>query len=259
MTVKATFFTEDGGGVTTTRTIPAGGRTNIWTAEPALNALANRRFAAAIESTSGGTFVAERAMYAFSDFRTGHVNMGTPWPGVIAAPAHPPATVTVTGITPAQVRLSGGEPITISGTGFSDRLGSHAGRHSDDRDVCDQHDDHGDHAGTHRHDRSSARWDRAASALTASGFTTVAGTIQRVFRVLAIGDSFTEGQLVERIPIPPSLRGSPPRRRPAIRRRTRLPIRPTLRHSKACSAPTRSTEPQPTWTTPGSRGNARRL
>ncbi|AMY09924.1 IPT/TIG domain protein [Luteitalea pratensis] len=200
--VKATFFTEDGGGVTTTRTIAAGGRANIWTAESALGALANRRFAVAIESTNGGTFVAERAMYAFSDFRAGHVNMGTPWPGVIAAPAHPPATVTITGISPAQVRLSGGEPITISGTGFS--IDSEVTLDGIPMTVT---------SATSTTITAITPVRTATTGfgsvgpsrvrVTASGFTTVAGTIQRVFRVLAIGDSFTEGQLVERIPIPP--------------------------------------------------------
>ena len=203
VTVKATFFTEDGGGVATTRTIPAGGRTNIWTtaADPAFSVLANRRFAAAIESTNGETFVAERAMYAFSDFRSGHVNLGTPWQGVIAAPSHAPSAVTVTGVSPAQVRLSGGEPITISGTGFS----------ADSEVTLD---------GIPMTVTSATSTSITAITpvrnattgfgavgpsrvrVTASGFTAVAGTIQRVFRVLAIGDSFTEGQLVERTPIP---------------------------------------------------------
>ena len=81
ITIKATFMTEDGGGLTATATIPARGRTNIWPTAglPAFSALANRRFATFLESTGGEPYVAERAMYLFTDFSSGHVNMGTPW------------------------------------------------------------------------------------------------------------------------------------------------------------------------------------
>ena len=192
-------MTEDGGGLTTTVTIPAGGRTNIWPTAglPAFSALANRRFATFLESTGGEPFVAERAMYLFTDFSSGHVNMGTPWTGTIAAPSRPPGTVTVSGFTPAQMRLSGGEAITITGSGFIgtpevtvDGLPTTI--------TCRQRVvDHGSRAVAYGRDRVRLA-DRSRLRLTTSGKTQTIGNIGRVFRVIAIGDSFTEGQLVER-------------------------------------------------------------
>jgi hypothetical protein len=121
ITVRATFMTEDGGGVTSTITVPQRGRANIWptAALPEFATLSNRRFATFLESTGGESFVAERAMYLFNDFASGHVNMGTPWTGAIVTPSRAPASVTVTQYTPTEMRLRGGELITITGTGFS--------------------------------------------------------------------------------------------------------------------------------------------
>ncbi len=203
VTVTATFMTEDGGGLTTSVTIPARGRTNIWpTASlPAFAALANRRFATFIESTGGARFVAERAMYLFADFSSGHVNIGTPWTGPIAAPSRPPGSVNVTGVTPTTMRLSGGEAITITGSGFS-------GTPEVTVDGL---------AATITSAGSTSITAMAPLRTAATGFGTLApsrirlttagktqtvGTINRVFRVLAIGDSFTEGLLVKRTPKP---------------------------------------------------------
>ena len=210
VTVKATFVTEDGGGITTTATIPARGRTNIWPTAAGLpqtfGLLANRRFATFLESTGGEAFVAERAMYLFTptDFHSGHVNMGTPWAGTIAAPARAPAAVTVNAVSPAQIRLSGGEPITITGTGFSV-----------DAEVTLDGIPMTVTSATSTSITAVTPVRNAATGfgsvgpsrlrVTASGYTTVAATLQRVFRVLAIGDSMTEGTLVERTPpVPPS-------------------------------------------------------
>ncbi len=203
ITVKATFVTEDGGGITSTAVIPARGRVNIWPTAglPEFTALANRRFATFLESTGGEPFVAERAMYLFTDFRSGHVNMGTPWSGTIAAPSHAPTSFTVKSVAPNQVRLSGGEAITITGTGFStdaevtfDGLPMTVTSANSTQIV----------AITPVRPAATGLGSAGVSTLrvTARGVTAPAGNVQRVLRVLAIGDSFTEGQLVERIPIP---------------------------------------------------------
>ncbi len=204
VSVKATFMTEDGGGLTTTITIPAKGRTNIWptAALPAFGALANRRFATFLESTGGEPYVAERAIYLFSDFSSGHVNMGTPWTGTIAAPPRPPGTVTVSGFTPTTMRLSGGESITITGTGFSgtpevtvDGLPATITAASSTSIT----------ATAPLRTAATGFGTLAASRLrlTTAGRTQTIGNIARVFRVMSIGDSFTEGQLVERTLKPP--------------------------------------------------------
>ena len=205
ITVKATFVTEDGGGFTTTTTIPARGRTNIWPTAglQAYAALANRRFATFLEGT-GGQFVAERAMYLYGDFSSGHVNVGTPWEGIIVTPSEPPGDVTVSGFTPKAMRLSGGESITITGTGFSgtpevtvDGIAATITSASASQIVAV--------APLRTSATGFGAVAPSAIRLTTAGRTLPVGTINRVFRVLAIGDSFTEGQLVERIPpVPPS-------------------------------------------------------
>ena len=206
ITVRATFMTEDGGGLTTTATIPARGRTNIWPTAglPAFSALANRRFATFLESTGGEAYVAERAMYLFTDFSSGHVNMGTPWSGPITAPTKPPGTVTVSGFTPTSMRLSGGEAITITGTGFSgtpevtvDGLQATitAASATSITAVAPL--------------RNAATGFGTVTAsrlrLTTAGRTQTIGNIGRVFRVLSIGDSMTYGTIVEVTPpVPPA-------------------------------------------------------
>ena len=70
------------------------------------------RLATFLES-AGGSFVAERAMYVHADWRSGHVNLGTPWSGTIASPTTAPSAFTITAVAPQQIRLSGGETITI--------------------------------------------------------------------------------------------------------------------------------------------------
>lgn len=206
VTVRATLVTEDGGGITTTATIPAGGRTNIWPTAglPAFSALANRRFATFLESTGGEPYVAERATYLFADFTSGHVNMGTPWTGAITPPSRPPATVTVSGFTPTQMRLSGGEAITITGTGFS---GS--------PEVTVDGVAATITAASSTSITAMAPLRTAATGfgavapstirLTTAGTTVSVGSISRVFRVLSMGDSMTYGTIVEIIPpVPPA-------------------------------------------------------
>jgi hypothetical protein len=93
--VRATFVREDGRGIVREICVGPLTRANIWTAvHPEL---AGHRFATFLESVastacgSGGgeLFVAERALYLGAAFDAGHVNMGTPWPGTIAAPPPP--------------------------------------------------------------------------------------------------------------------------------------------------------------------------
>ncbi len=211
VTVRATFVTEDGGGFSTTTTIPAKGRTNIWP-NPAIQVggtfpfapLANRRFATFIESTGGGSFIAERAMYVYGDYSSGHVNMGTPWSAAFAVPATTPTPVQAGGFTPNTMRLTGGEAITITGTGFSgvpevtiDGIPAAIVSTSPTQIVA-----------TAPSRTAATGFGPVAPStvrLTTAGTTLSLGTINRVFRVLAIGDSFTEGMLVERVPpVPPA-------------------------------------------------------
>ena len=208
ITVRATLYSEDGGGITSTIVVPARGRANLWpTAGLAeFAALANRRFATVLESAGGETFIAERAMYwgTTNPFSSGHVNVGTPWTAAITAPSRSPSTVSVSGMTPATMRLSGGETITVTGTNFSgppevtvDGLPATVTGFS------------GTSITAVAPLRTAATGLGAVAPstvrITTAGRTLQAGTIQRVFRVLSIGDSFTEGQLVERIPpVPPA-------------------------------------------------------
>lgn len=115
--IKATFATEDGTGVTSTVTVKANTRTNLWPHGGDFPLLQGRRFAVFLESGGGEGFVAERAMY-WSAFVGGHANAGTPWPGVISTPAQAPIDVQVTGITPSSGRLSGGTIVTVRGQNF---------------------------------------------------------------------------------------------------------------------------------------------
>ncbi len=128
--VRATFVTEDGTGFSTTATVAANARANIWPtpgAGPDADAnakfalLQGRRFATFLESVGGESFVAERAMY-WSTYVGGHANAGTPWAGAISAPTQAPTDVKITGMTPTSGRLTGGMVVTISG----ENLGSSA-------------------------------------------------------------------------------------------------------------------------------------
>lgn len=205
ITVRATFMTEDGGGITSTITVPQRGRANIWptAALPEFAALANRRFATFLESTGGESFVAERAMYLFGDFASGHVNMGTPWTGTIATPSRPPNSVGISGFTPTEMRLSGGEAITITGSGFS---GTPEVTVDGIPAVVTAFSSTSITATAPLRTAATGFGTLAASRirLTTAGQTLTVGNISRVFRVMTIGDSFTEGLLVERtLPVPP--------------------------------------------------------
>ncbi|WP_239493038.1 GDSL-type esterase/lipase family protein [Luteitalea sp. TBR-22] len=206
VTVKATFMAEDGGGLTSTVVVPARGRANIWptAALPEFAALANRRFATFLESTGGASFVAERAVYLYADFASGHVNMGTPWTGAIVSPSRAPGAVTVTGYTPREMRLSGGELITITGTGFAgtpevtvDGLAATIQSATATQIT----------ALAPLRTALTGFGTLAASTirLTTAGTTQTVGTFTRRFRVLAMGDSMTYGTIVEYAPpVPPS-------------------------------------------------------
>jgi hypothetical protein len=118
--VRATFVTEDGTGVTSTKRVRANTRDNIWPAAgltPEFDLLQGRRFAVFLESAGGQPFVAERAMY-WNDYLGGHANAGTPWIGTFSTPVQTPADVQVTGMTPTSGRLTGGTSVTIRGQNF---------------------------------------------------------------------------------------------------------------------------------------------
>ena len=97
--VRATFATEDGTGVTTTVTVPANTRANIWPAvigDPSRPGVRVCCRADALRCSSKAwaeqPFVAERAMY-WNEFVGGHANAGTPWSGTFSTPAQAPADV----------------------------------------------------------------------------------------------------------------------------------------------------------------------
>ncbi len=200
ITVRATFMTEDGGGLTTTVAVPARGRANIWPTAglPEFAALANRRFATFLESIGDEPYVAERAMYVFADFASGHVNLGTPWPGPIGSPSRLPTSASVTGFT-QQMRLSGNETLTITGSGFTaDTEVSVAGLAARVTSVTPTAI-----TAVAPSLRGRPGFGAAGSSplrITSAGETRLVGNVQRVFRVMAIGDSFTEGLLVELLP-----------------------------------------------------------
>lgn len=220
--VQATFQRTDGTGIRRIVCVPARGRANIWSI--LYPELSNQRFSAFVETiasaagavcpagTAGGeAFVAERAMYWGAGYPGGHVNMGVPWTGAIAPPAEPAMTLGVTGLTLEGTqnvrigRLSGGEYVTITGTNF----------------TADTRVFFGAREATVAFGTSSSTTLRVLTPVRTPGTfgsaATVAVQVQRgasvapagsftfQFRVLAIGDSFTEGQLVQRIaPVPPA-------------------------------------------------------
>jgi lysophospholipase L1-like esterase len=220
--VRATYLRTDGTGIQRSVCVPAGGRANLWSI--LYPELSNQRFGAFVESvatvagavcptaTGGGeTYVAERAMYWGAGYSGGHVNMGVPWTAAIGVPPPPTMSYTVTGLslesTPGSRtgRLSGGEYVTITGTNFTTGTRVFFG----DREGA---------VGFGANPTTTLRvltpgpvGGRYGSARTVpvtvrrDATSVSAGDFAFAFRVLAIGDSFTEGQLVERIPpVPPS-------------------------------------------------------
>ncbi len=220
--VQATYMRSDGTGVRRSVCVPAGGRANLWSAT--IPEVSNARFGVFVESvataagavcpgaTAGGeSYVAERAMYAGAGFTSGHVNMGVPWVGTIATPPAPDMTYTVTALSLEQQpggrvgRLSGGEYVTVTGTNFTAGVRVFFG----DREGV---------VGFGANPTTTLRV-RTPGAVGGryGGARTVPVTVRReassvpagdfsfTFRVMAIGDSFTEGMLVERIPpVPPA-------------------------------------------------------
>jgi len=215
--IRATFVREDGTGIQRHQCVPGRGRANIWTAN--FPELSNRNVAAFVESvassagsvcvtgTAGGeVYVAERAMYCGDGFTGGHVNVGTPWPGSIAAPPTPVDTLSASvvgneGVSgqPRVGRLSGGEWVLINVTNAAvDVQVRFDGRLSPAVEFVSP---------TQIRARTPVRTAQTgygtvgtkAVTVTSRGQTvTAANGFTFVFRVLAIGDSFTEGYIVDR-------------------------------------------------------------
>lgn len=216
--VRATFLREDGTGIQRERCVPGNGRTNIWTAD--FIELSNRQFASVVESvassaagpcgtaTAGGqVFVAERAVYWGTGFAGGHVNMGTPWTGTVATPAapvHAPSAVVVgnevTSGPQTVGRLSGGEWVLIDVANVAtDVQVFFDGRPSPSVQFVSATRVR---ALTPVRTASTGYGTAGTKSVTVSSLgktVTAAGSYTFVFRVLAIGDSFTEGLIVERI------------------------------------------------------------
>ncbi len=208
--VRATYMRTDGTGIQRSVCVPAGGRANLWSV--LYPELSNQRFAAFVESvataagavcstaTAGGeTFVAERAVYWGTGFSGGHVNMGIPWAGTIGTPSAPITTYTVTGLAVEGTqggrtgRLSGGEYVTVTGTNFTAGMRVFFG----DREGVVGF---GSNPTTTLRVRTpgavGGRYGTAGTVpvtVRRDAATVSAGDFAFVFRVMAIGDSFTEG------------------------------------------------------------------
>jgi lysophospholipase L1-like esterase len=220
--VRATYMRTDGTGIQRSVCVPASGRANLWSV--LYPELSNQRFAAFVESipTAAGTvcstatagsetFVAERAVYWGTGFSGGHVNMGIPWAGTIGTPSAPTTTYTVTGLAVEGTlggrtgRMSGGEYVTVTGTNFTAGMRVFFG----DREGVVAF---GSNPTTTLRVRTpgavGGRYGMAGTVpvtVRRDAAAVSAGDFTFVFRVMAIGDSFTEGALVERFPpVPPS-------------------------------------------------------
>ncbi len=218
--VRATYLRQDGTGIQRLLCVPAHGRANLWSV--LYPELSNQRFSAFVESvataagdvcpnaTSGGeTYVAERAMYWGAGYLGGHVNMGMPWAGSITAPSPPNMTMTVAGLALEGTqngrtgRLSGGEPVIVTGTNFTAGTEVYFGGRR--ATVA---------PGANPTTTLRVTTPRPSGGFGPTGTVPVtvrqpggpnlpAGDFTFVFRVMAIGDSFTEGLLVDLIPVSP--------------------------------------------------------
>jgi lysophospholipase L1-like esterase len=220
--VRATYMRTDGTGIQRSVCVPAGGRANLWSV--LYPELSNQRYAAFVESVAAPAgavcstatvgsepFVAERAVYWGTGFSGGHVNMGIPWAGPIGTPAAPSTAYTVTGLAVEGTqrgrtgRLSGGEYVTVTGTNFTAGMRVFFG----DREGLVAFG--GNPTTTLRVRTPGAVGGRYGTVGTVpvtvrrDAATASAGDFTFVFRVMAIGDSFTEGAIVERFPpVPPA-------------------------------------------------------
>ncbi len=213
--VRATFLREeDGTGIQRDTCVPGNGRANVWTAD--FPELSNRRFATFVQTiataaddddavcrgvatTGGEEFVAERAMYWGDGFTGGHVNMGTPWTTPIAVPPVPVDVIAASVAVPFTGRLSGGEWVQIdvanvAVTGLQviidGRLSPVVEFLSPTRIRA--------RTPVRTADTGYGTGGTKAVVVNNRGQSTGAGVVRFTFRVLAIGDSFTAGEIVER-------------------------------------------------------------
>ena len=204
--VEGTFLREGGGGIQRYQCVPANGRANIWTA--VYPELSNRKFASLVQTvataangpcgvatTGGEAFVAERAMYWGEAFSGGHVNIGTPWTGVITAPPPPADVLTASVVAGAAGRLSGGDwiEINVSNAAVPDTEVLVGGLKAPEVQFL---------SGTRIRVRTPLRTaatgygsagPRQVIVNNSRGQSVSAGTMTVTFRVLAFGDSITWG------------------------------------------------------------------
>jgi lysophospholipase L1-like esterase len=122
--IKGTFMREDGFGIVHYFTMNPTSRFTLLSSQ--FLELSNQRFSAFFEAVDANgaattqTFVAERAMYWGPGYFGGHGSTGTPWPNTVTIVAPPIIDLmpTIDSVSPTHGPLTGGTPITITGTNF---------------------------------------------------------------------------------------------------------------------------------------------